>query len=93
MRRLRGLNFECLMLLKTMILILTANLAVACVFFFSPVYARFGGFGCAHTQQYVWPSKTFPRGLLVGRWCSRTVFGALTLRSSCMRRCSCARAR
>jgi hypothetical protein len=47
MRRLRGLNFECLFLLKCMIVILGANLTVACVFFFSPVYARFGGFGCA----------------------------------------------
>ncbi len=47
MRRLRGLNFECLFLLKSVIIILAANLTVACVFFFSPVYARFGGFGCA----------------------------------------------
>ena len=46
MRRLRGLNFECLMLLKGITIVLIANLAVACVFFFSPVYQRFGGFGC-----------------------------------------------
>lgn len=49
-RRLRGLTFECVLLLQLMVVLLIANSISACVFFFSPVYDRFGGITCVPSR-------------------------------------------